>query len=210
MPQLERTHTCDYTVGKFLTLSEDKWLAKMKKHAHQPPSPSQIAAWSDSFRVLQQTFQSLPADYHNLYVIFEYVLPGDLSEPDNGPEYYVFADAILLSKQRVVVLEFKRRREVFVGHVRQTHKYRCRIQAYHDESRGMNKGAILVLTRATGLRERYKKVDCCSTDLLAAVIKDQFAAGVIRHPDAKMWCASTFSCHKKPHVKLTPQKQQPT
>lgn len=204
MPELKRTHSCYYSVGKFLSLSEDAWLSKMEKHAHQPPTPGQIAAWRDSFHVLQQTFQSLPTEYHDLYVIFEYALPRYPIKPGKAPSpYYVFADAILLSKQRVVVLEFKRRREDYFGDAHQARKYRRRIQDFHDESRGMDKGAILVLTRAANLREHYYKVDCCSADLLATSIEDQFASGITKHPSPSVWCASTFSCHKKPTVKLT-------
>ena len=196
MPELKRTHSCYYSVGKFLTLTEDAWLKTMKKHAHEAPSEGQIAAWKDSFSVLQQAFGVLPAEYHKLYVIFEYALPRYPVKPGKAPDpYYVFSDAILLSKKRVVALEFKRKSEDYFGDAHQARKYRRRIQDFHDESRGMDKGAILVLTQASDLREKYFKVDCCSSDLLSVAIEEQFASGITRHPSPSAWCASTFSCH---------------
>lgn len=197
MPELRRTHSCFYSVGKFLSLTEDAWLSTMKRHAHQPPSAGQIAAWKDSFCVLQRAFGALPAEYHKLYIIFEYALPRYPVKPGKAPSpWYVFSDVILLSKKRVVALEFKQKNEDYFGDAHQARKYRRRIQDFHDESRGMGKGAILVLTRASMLREKYYKVDCCSGDLLSAAIEDQFSGGIIRHPNPSAWCASTFSCHR--------------
>lgn len=197
MPELKRTHTCYYSVGKFQSLTEDAWIRTMKRNAHMPPSDSQVKAWRDSFRVLQQTLSALPEEYRKLYIIFEYALPRHPVKPGKKPSpWYMFSDAVLLSKTRAVVLEFKRKKEDYFGDAHQTRKYRRRIQEYHDESRGMDKGAILVLTRAAELREKYFKVDCCSGDLLPAAIKDQFTGNIIRHPNPSAWCASTFSCHK--------------
>lgn len=197
MPELKRTHSCFYSVGKFLSLSEDTWMSTMKRRAHQPPSAGQITAWEDSFRVLQQALGALPEEYHKLYIIFEYALPRYPVKPGKAPsQWYVFSDVILLSKTRVVALEFKQKDEDYFGDAHQTRKYRRRIQDFHDESLGMDKGAILVLTKASVLREKYYKVDCCSSDLLAAAIENQFADGITRHPNPSAWCASTFSCHK--------------
>jgi hypothetical protein len=204
MPKLKRTHTCFYSVGTFLSLTEDKWIKTMEKNAHQPPAPNQIAAWKDSFAVLQQALGALPEEFHELYIIFEYALPRYPVKPGKKHSpWYVFADAILLSKERVVTLEFKQKKEDYFGDAHQARKYRRRIQDFHDESRGMGKGAILVLTRATELREKYFKVDCCSGDLLSVAIVEQFANKISRHPNAKKWCASTFSCHKPKVVRIT-------
>ena len=207
MPELKRTHTCYYSVEKFLSLTEDKWLKTMIRHAHEPPSPSQIAAWKDSFAVLQQALGVLPEEFHKLYIIFEYALPRYPVKPGKAPDpWYVFADAILLSKTRAVTLEFKQKKEDYFGDAHQARKYRRRIQDFHDQSRGMGKGAILVPTRASQLREKYHKVDCCSVDLLPVAIQEQFAKGVTRHPSPSAWCASTFSC-RKPKVVHLKQKE---
>lgn len=196
MPELKRTHTCYYSVETFLSLTEDRWLKTMKRNAHEPPSESQIKAWKDSFAVLQQSLGALPEEYHKLYIIFEYALPRYPVKPGKQPSpWYVFADAILLSKTRVVTLEFKQKKEDYFGDAHQARKYRRRIQDFHDESRGMCKGAILVLTRASELRKKYFRVDCCSSDLLAAAIEEQFGTGITKHPSPSTWCASTFTCH---------------
>ena len=198
MPELKRNCSCYFSIGKFLTLDENTWIRTMRRNAAQPPSPGQIKAWQDSFHVLQQTFSALPAEYHQLHVIFEYALPRYPITPGKAPRpYYVFADAILLGKERAVVLEFKQKKQDYFGDAHQARKYRRRIQDYHDASRGMSKGAILVLTKAVALRERYYKVACCSADFLAAAILDQFGSAPARHPDPKGWCSSPLSSHRK-------------
>ena len=204
MPELKRTHSCYYSVGKFLSLTEDKWIKTMEKNAHELPSVGQIEAWKDSFGVLQQALGALPAEYHDLYIIFEYALPRYPVKPGKKHSpWYVFCDAILLSKTRVVTLEFKQKKEDYFGDAHQARKYRRRIQDFHDESRGMGKGALLVLTRASELREKYFKVDCCSADLLATAIEEQFAGKITRHPNPSAWCASTFSCHKPKVIRIS-------
>lgn len=194
MPGIERTHNCYYSIGKFLTLIEEEWLKKMKRHAAQPPTAGQIKAWVDSFRVLQAACSLLPDEYRNLYIVFEYALPRYPVRPGRHPSpYYVYADAVLLSKNRAVVLEFKQKDHDYFGDAHQARKYHRRIQNFHNASRGMGKGAVLVLTKAKDLREHYFKVDCCSADLLHDVILEQFPVNFMRHPDPSGWCSSAFS-----------------
>lgn len=197
MPDSRRTHSCYFPVDSFLRLSESDWLRKMKRHAAFPPTDGMIKSWIDSFRVLHTALSKLPDEYKNLYIVFEYALPKSVQKFEQTSTSYYYADAVLLSKKRVVVLEFKQKKEDYFGDAHQARKYRRRIQCLHDASRGMSKGAILVLTKAQNLRSSYYKVECCSADLLANVIVEQFSRCCTRHPDPSGWCSSTFSIHTK-------------
>lgn len=192
---------CYFSVRDFLKMDQKTWLNTMTESVQKmhpgEVTKSQIESWCDCFHVLQHELALIPEVTNNLFIIFEYWLPQHSPENnktanDNG----VRADVILLDKKTVTVLEFKRLKELFFGHVRQTRKYRRRIQDYHDQSLGMNKKAVLVLTKAEDFNKDYKKVFVRSSDRLASVLKTIYTPNTEPHPDPKRWIESTFSVHK--------------
>ncbi len=183
-----------YTLGGFLNAEKEKWLKKMEKKAVYDVAEGNIKAWADEFDVLQEALSVLPESYHNVHIIFEYGLPyKNFDPPPKADDPAVFADAIILSKNTVVVLEFKQAKDAFVGYLRQARKYRKRIQQHHDESRGMNKRAILVLTKGKEIRQKEYKANCCSRELLAQAVMDALGENPKRHCDVEQWCNSSFS-----------------
>jgi len=185
-------------VGSFSRKNIDSWLDAMEKGyvkvSPYPITDSIRISWRDCFEVLQQCIKELPADYQKLDMVFEYVLPNhqlgtQKALSDNG----IRADVLLISRKTVMVFEFKRRSDVFIGHVRQAKKYRTRIQKYHEQSLGMNKKAILVLTNSKNrISEQYSKVSVRSHNLLADEIQALFEPNPLPHDDINKWLSSAF------------------
>ena len=189
------SYTAYYTLGGFERAEKEKWLCRMQKKCTQEVLPGFMTAWTNEYDVLQKAISELPQEYKHLHIIFEYGLPRYPLSPGRSPtDIAVFADAIILSYDTAIVLEFKQLDEPFIGHVRQARKYRRRIQDFHDESSGMTKRSILVLTKGENISHKYHKVHCCSAELLSQTIMDALGEHPRRHSDVKAWCGSDFSC----------------
>ena len=196
------TYTCK--LGKLAEMPLDKWMKEMEKgHARVSPyrlEDSERKAWEDCFFRLQACVKELPPAFWKLDAVFEYVYPSIKpgrkgAEKDNGTR----ADVLIISKKTVMVLEFKNREDVFIGHVRQARKYRNRTQDFHKESVGMNKKAILVLSKAENFRAQYSKVSVRSADLLAEELGCLFEQEPEPHGNIRNWLASEFAA--KPEKK---------
>ena len=192
-------YTCK--LEKLARITEDEWINIMERRncrvSDHPVTEENRTAWRDCYRVLRDCAEQLPAQFRKLDIVFEYVLP--LCPPGHrGSErgLGVRADVLLVSAKTVMVLEFKQRNDVFIGHVRQTRKYRSRIQNFHKESLGMFKRAILVLTAGEGISEQYHKVSVRSRDLLTQEIIHLFEDSPAPHPDFKSWLNSNFEIRK--------------
>ena len=188
-------YTCK--LGSLLKKNENDWLHKIERRNSRVSGYSVTEenrkAWLDCFRVLRDCAEQLPAEFGRLDVVFEYVLPRHQpgtarAEIDAG----IRPDVLLISDKTVMVLEFKQRREVFMGHVRQARMYRTRIQKYHAQSIGMNKKTILVLTCGEGISEQHSKVSVRSLDLLAPEIIRLFEEHPAPHRDIRRWLNSEF------------------
>ena len=188
-------YTCKF--GSLLKKDEHEWLHKMERRNRRVSNHSVTEenrkAWLDCFRVLRDCAEQLPAEFGRLDVVFEYVLPRHQpgtarAETDAG----IRPDVLIISDKTVMVLEFKQRSEVFMGHVRQARKYRTRIQKYHTQSIGMNKKTILVLSCGEGISEQHSKVSVRSCDMLAQEIMRLFEEPPTPHRDIKAWLSSEF------------------
>ena len=140
-------------------------------------SDSQINAWADSFRVMQNLNLN-----PNLNIIFEYVLP---YESGRRP------DIILLSNDHVVILEFKMKNEVKYEDIDQVKAYARDIREYHYESRDKEVIPLLVLTRTTRLHEEINNITCISGDNLQDVL-DNIFTDEITDFDANYWIAFKY------------------
>ena len=140
-------------------------------------SSSQIVAWKDSFEVL-----------HNLNlnskigIIFEYVLP---YESGRRP------DVILLSKDHVIVLEFKMKDEIKPEDIDQVEAYARDLREYHFESRDKTVIPILVLTKTTNLNQDYGEVNCVSSDRLQNNLNDIYHGNIEKY-DLNKWISSKY------------------
>jgi len=140
-------------------------------------SDSQINAWADSFRVMQNLNLN-----PNLNIIFEYVLP---YESGRRP------DIILLSNDHVVILEFKMKNQIKAEDLDQVKAYARDIKEYHYESRNKEVVPILVLTKTSNLNEVKDNITCVSADNLQSVL-DDILTDNIAESDANYWIASKY------------------
>ena len=136
---------CCYSASLEFFLQENKtnWIKKMKEAfqdlVEMPLGESQVRAWKDCFDVLMEQLPAIYKTHPNFDVVFEYCLP---YESGRRP------DVLLISKEQVIVLEFKQNFRVIHADIDQTAAYARDIYEYHFESRDRKVSAILVLTHA--------------------------------------------------------------
>ena len=132
---------CCYSnsVSGFLKETENNFIKTMKDAFNEEYvlslGPEQVAAWKDCFKVMQST----PL-YDCAGIIFEYALP---YESGRRP------DVLLVTKEHVVILEFKMKNRILEADVDQVAAYARDIREYHFESREKSVVPVLVLTRTT-------------------------------------------------------------
>ena len=169
------------TIGNFNKENETDFINKVKSNFLEEHlvdlSDSQIHAWADSFRVMQNINLN-----PNLSIIFEYVLP---YESGRRP------DIILLSNEQVVILEFKMKNEIKNEDLDQVKAYARDIREYHYESRDKEVIPFLVLTRTSGLNQKIDNITCVSSDNLQNVLDNIFSDNIIPY-DANYWIASKY------------------
>lgn len=191
------TYCACLSVKAFMNLSKDEWLRKMLRgfvrinqcKAHD----RQVAAWENCYDVLHDALALLPKTY-NLSLVFEYAMPCNKSGTKRAElGRAVRADVILLEKTTAVVMEFKRKRDFFIGDLRQAKKYKTRLQKYHVGSVGMHKKVVYVLTKANGYYDcHYRGAICCSPDKLADALGRVIPEKPIKHANAPAWLSSGF------------------
>ncbi|WP_298523163.1 DNA/RNA helicase domain-containing protein [uncultured Methanobrevibacter sp.] len=140
-------------------------------------SDEQVHAWRDAFRVMQAINLN-----SNINIIFEYVLP---YESGRRP------DIILLSKEDVIVLEFKMKNKIKQEDIDQVAAYARDLREYHYESRDKNVIPILVLTGTNNLDKKIDNVQCVSDDMLQRVL-DRIYSGGVNICDIKKWVSSKY------------------
>lgn len=189
------------TAGKFLSRSKEKFvrdLVKKIKSFYGECDKGEIKAWEDCYDVLTVILSELPEAYWNLWMIFEYVIP------QNKPGTKKFkrglhrrADVILLSSDKVLVMEFKQSKGInqkaFEKHVRQAGMYKRKLDKYHDASRDMEVLSVLVLSKARNRREEQRDCIVCSPDRLANEIMVFMGNVPQPYTNVKRWLRSTYS-----------------
>lgn len=170
------------TIANFKKEDEDSFMEKMKtnfKGYGLKLSDEQIDAWRDSYRVLEEI--SLDP---NINIIFEYVLP---YEGGRRP------DTLLLSKERVVVLEFKMKKTAkqLEADIDQVSGYARDLIGYHYETREKEVTPILVLTQFKNLNEKINNVKCVSGDLLQNTLDNIYTEN-INSTSLEKWIKSKY------------------
>jgi hypothetical protein len=122
---------CYYaSVEDFLLEDKKTWVEKMKTSFvasySMPLGEAQIKAWKDCFDVLKNELPRVNDEHPGLQIIFEYALP---YESGRRP------DVILLSKEQVIIFEFKQYGVVLQADVDQVKAYARDLREYHYESR---------------------------------------------------------------------------
>ncbi len=120
--------------------------------------PEQVAAWKDCFKVMQ----SNPL-YDYAGIISEYTLPYESGRGN---------DVLLVTKEHVVILEFKMKNRTLEADVDKVAAYARDIREYHFESREKSVVPVLVLNRTTDIDKIVNDVHIVSADNLSIIIAD--------------------------------------
>ena len=160
-------HSTTYSISDFLNTSKEEWLNTVKSHVNEVmeemPGESQIKAWNDCFKVLQNEFKKISFDPHT-YLIFEYVLH---RERGRRP------DVLLLTGNTVYVLEFKQHGQPTLAQIDQAAAYGRDLQHYHFATHDLEVNTLLVLTGAEQYEKVYNNVLILSKDKLSDYFQDK-------------------------------------
>ena len=167
-------------------------------HQGEETGESQIRAWKNCYDVLQHALKSLSIEQRRFYLVFEYVLP--LHDPASFSfidENHLRADVTLVSRDNVLVLEFKDRDDSYEGLFKAAEKYKKRYENFHVESRGKKIESILVQTLAhdlVGAKPGFTGdlIKTCSPDHLAEAIAKEMGNQLQYPIDMKKWVESEF------------------
>ena len=183
------TARCCYhsSVEAFIGMDKQVWIEAMKSaflaSYAMPLEEAQVRAWKDCFNVLQAELPVIEAQYPGLQIIFEYALP---YESGRRP------DVILLSKEHVIVLEFKQFGTVEPAHVDQVKAYARDLREYHFESRNRQVTPVLLLTGIdTQKPELRDGIILCSKGWLGTLVEEIVGDG-ITPCDAETWMNSKY------------------
>ncbi len=154
----------------------------------QPPAQSQVTAWRQSVGSLRQALTILIATTPHAArwgVIFEYELP---RERGRRP------DVLLLTPDRLIILEFKGTTRVLPEHLDQVEAYARDLHAYHQASHNLRTIPTLVVGDYVDPelpQDRHSHVVRSSDlgDLLCDVLDLSDAAG----PDLAGWLAADYA-----------------
>lgn len=184
------SHCCyKNSIDGFLNESQTEWLQIMQQAFIEtndlPLGESQVRAWKDCYRVLQDQLPPIARDYPAFQIVFEYRLP---YESGRRP------DVLLISQEQVIVLEFKQKFQVIHADIDQTAAYARDIREYHYESRNAKVDAILVLTGTDALDynvDYESGIRVCTktnlTDSILEVVCDSCTA-----VDVEQWLNSRY------------------
>ena len=128
----------------FFNISQSAWLTAMKSAFSDEYvlslGTSQEHAWKDCYDNLQKYLPLIDNGNKQFGIIFEYALP---YESGRRP------DVLLVSKEQVIILEFKMKNTFLPEDIDQVAAYARDIQEYHYESRDKVVIPVLFLTKTT-------------------------------------------------------------
>ena len=189
------------TIEEFLSLDKKSWLDAMKENypfvTPYKLGKRQIEAWKDEYDVLQKQLKKIAdqnRNYGKLSIIFEYVLW------DFDNEHGVRPDVIILSADRIGIIEFKTRSiddENYQFVTSQAKKYRHRFLHNHDESKEMKLGTVAIMTSMKDYFEIRGRVKCISPDRFADVKETLMGRYPKAYPDVYSWIGSDYHFPKK-------------
>ena len=189
------------TISEFLKTSKGEWLSAMKENypfvtPYELTKP-QTEAWKDEYDVLKKQLNKAAlkkTGYGKLSILFEYVL-WDFDN-DNG----VRPDVILLSRNRIGILEFKTRSiddENYRYVTAQAKKYRHRLLHNHDGSKDMKLSVVAVMTSMKDYCEIKDRVRCISPDRFEDCLESLMGRYPKPHEDVYGWINSDYHFEKK-------------
>lgn len=188
--KVEMNKRCCYSssLKEFFDIGQGAWLAAMKSAFSDEYvlslGTSQEHAWKDCYDNLQKYLPLIDNDNKQFGIIFEYALP---YESGRRP------DVLLVSKEQVIILEFKMKNTFLPEDIDQVAAYARDIREYHYESRDKVLTPVLVLTKTTDEEptELPNGVITVSADYLPELV-DQEAIGTVTPCDLNSWMDSKY------------------
>lgn len=188
--KVEMNKRCCYSssLKEFFDIGQGAWLAAMKSAFSDEYvlslGTSQEHAWKDCYDNLQKYLPLIDNDNKQFGIIFEYALP---YESGRRP------DVLLVSKEQVIILEFKMKNIFLPEDIDQVAAYARDIREYHYESRDKVVTPVLVLTKTTNEEptELPNGVITVSADYLPELV-DLKALGTVTPCDLNSWMDSKY------------------
>ncbi|HYK96311.1 MAG TPA: hypothetical protein VE011_10665, partial [Candidatus Dormibacteraeota bacterium] len=150
------------------------------RYYSESPGDSQVGAWQDELAWLSASFKVVP-ETCGWGVVLEYELPG---EGGRRP------DVVVLTSNRLIVLEFKRGR-MRPGHVDQVKAYASDLRDYHSESHNLPVDPVLVYTDRPGVRVEEDGVRVIGPDRLPEILRD--LDGFDGRQNMEHWARGTYA-----------------
>jgi Schlafen group 3, DNA/RNA helicase domain len=144
------------------------------------PGDAQVGAWRDELGWLSASFRSVP-ETCDWGVVLEYELPG---EGGRRP------DVVVLTSNRLIVLEFKRGR-MRPGHIDQVKAYAADLADYHSESHDLPVDPVLVYPDRPGVLTEEDGVRVIGADRLPETLRDLDGFDSVR--DVQRWVRGTYA-----------------
>ena len=135
----------------------------------------QKEAWERCYVPLKNALKKCGERYKNLFLVFEYTLPGRISKKEVTK--LVWPDVLIVSKEKILVLEFKNKplpADASEKYMNQAEKYKHRLEKYHLESAKRQIDCVLVSTQMKKTRKRVDNGVFCSSDYLDLIIQEAF------------------------------------
>lgn len=140
------------TLSQFMKVTKESWMKSMQAHfkdiCNEPASESQIKSWDDCFDVLKKELNIFATENPDVYIIFEYVLRYTSRKRP---------DVILLSKDQLAILEFKRKDSPLLDDRVQTEEYARNLYLYHGASSKMKSITPMLVLTYTDAIETHKE-----------------------------------------------------
>lgn len=189
------------SIDEFLSIDKKTFLAAMEEnYPYVTPhklTKAQVEAWKDEYDVLKKQLSlcvNKNRNYGRLSILFEYVLW------DFDNECGVRPDVLLLSKDRVGIIEFKTRPFTKEDHIyitSQAKKYRHRLLHNHDKSKGMKLSVAAISTSMKDYYEILGRVKCVSPDRFEDIRESLMGRYPKAHEDVYGWISSDYHFEKK-------------
>lgn len=188
--KIEMNKRCCYSssLEEFFHIDQKSWLSNMKAAFSDEYvlklDSAQEHAWKDCFENLQKYLPLIGNENKKFGIIFEYALP---YESGRRP------DVLLISKEQVIILEFKMKNAFLPEDVDQVAAYARDIREYHYESRDKVVTPVLVLTKTTDEKptELPNGVITVSADCLPELVRRE-ALDSVTPCDLNNWMDSKY------------------
>ena len=152
----------DSDFERFESTPRSRILERLRR-SYPESSREERRSWGDTVPRLQREVGEVvrvDTHYARCTAVLEYELPMESRR----------ADAVLLLRESVVVIELKGKRRPSDADVDQAHAYARDLRCYHRECHDRPVHAILVPTRMRGPRETERSVHICGPDELDALV----------------------------------------